>query len=68
VDIPQACLTIGNVLPPFQSSGAGKAAPWKENIKEGRPEFCSEDIAHFIQNIYTSIDKYLTLQYAVSFI
>ena len=46
-DILSACLTVRNTLASFQSNTAPQAALRKENTKEDRPEFYSEDIAHY---------------------
>jgi hypothetical protein len=66
--ILQTCCTIGNSLAASQACGAGQAALREENINEGSPEFCSENLVHANQGIDLHTDKYLPLQRAVSFI
>jgi hypothetical protein len=48
-DILQTCLAERSIPAPLHSSTTGKAALREKNISEGRPEFCSENLSHFIQ-------------------
>ena len=50
-DILQACCAIGDFLTALQNCGAAQARYRKKYIKEGRPEFYSENIVHCIPDI-----------------
>lgn len=55
-DILQAYPEVRNIMPAFESSAAPQAGHGEKNIQKGRPEFCSENIAHFVQNFHTHIN------------
>jgi len=61
-------MTEGYYLPTRQKDTAPKASLREKDIAEDQPGFCSENIAHFIKIIQTSIDKCLVSQRLDSFI
>ena len=56
-DFLATCWAIGYFLQTLYACTARQATSRKQNIQKGRPWFYSDNISHFIQEIYMDSDK-----------